>query len=387
MADEKPKTPNERRKRPAPTIDLSATEVMSEVPPSQAADEPEKKAEPQASAPARGNRLAVLALLGGAVAGAAVVLTALWAGGMLQPDGKSADNLTSRVAAIETQLKTPAKPADNAAVADLTARLGKLEQAVSKPQASASDPAVAERLAAVENAMKALGVTLTALNRRAEESATAMSATRERADAAAKTAEALQAKLGAIEQSTRVTQDKVAQNSSSDTAARKALATVALRDAVTRGAPYAAELAIAKQLGADAQAVAALEPFAAAGVPTEAALSRDLSTLLPSMIGTAGADAAKADGFFDRLQANASRLVRVHPVDAPAGDDASAVLARIEVKLARNDLAGIETELDKLPAKARALADGWRKKLAARNAAIAASRKLAADSAAALGSP
>jgi hypothetical protein len=388
MADEKPKTPNERRKRPAPTIDLSATDVTSaEPPPSQTADDTKKKEEPQASASPRGNRLAVLALLGGAVTGAAVVLAALWAGGVLQPNSESAGNLTSRLAAIETQLKMPAKPADNAALADLTARLGKLEQSVSKPQASASDPALAERLATVENAMKALGVTLTALNRRAEESAAAVSAARERADAAAKTAEALQAKLGAIEQSARVTQDKVAQNSGSDTAARRALAAVALRDAVVRGAPYAAELAIVKQLGVSSQTVAALEPFAASGVPTEAALSRDLNALLPSMIEAAGADAAKTGGFFDRLQANASRLVRVHPIDTPTGDDASAVLARIEVKAARNDLTGIDAELDKLPAKARALADPWRKTLAARNAAIASSRKLAADSAAALGSP
>jgi hypothetical protein len=40
-----------------------------------------------------------------------------------------------------------------------------------------------------------------------------------------------------------------------------------------------------------------------------------------------------------------------------------------------------------LPPKIRALAEGWRKKLAARTAAISASRKLAADSAAALGAP
>ena len=45
-------------------------------------------------------------------------------------------------------------------------RLGKLEQAAVKPPASSPDTAVAERLTAVETAMKALGVTLTALNRR-----------------------------------------------------------------------------------------------------------------------------------------------------------------------------------------------------------------------------
>lgn len=387
MADEKPDTPNQRRRRPAPTIDLSATEVSAEPPSSQTADKTETKEELPPSAPSRGNRLAVLALLGGALAGAAAVLTVLWINGSLQPDGsKSADNLTARIATLETQLKAPAKPADNSAVADLTARLGKLEQAATKPSTGSPDPLVGERLTAVETAMKALGVTLTALNRRAEESAAASSAARERADAAAKTAETLQAKLDAIEQSTKVTQDKVA-TGGSDTAARKALAAIALRDAVTRGAPYAAELTIAKQLGANAQIVAALDPFAASGVPAEATLSRDLSALLPSMIDAAGADATKAGGFIDRLQANASRLVRVHPVDAPTGDDVSAVLARIEVKVARSDLAGIEAELDKLPAKVRTLADAWRKKFATRNAAIAASRKLAADSAAALGSP
>jgi hypothetical protein len=328
----------------------------------------------------------VLALIVGMAVGAAEVLGGLWLAGALGTASRP-DDVTARIAALETQLKTPAKPVDNPAIADLTARLGKLEQSAAKPAASSADPAIMERLAAVETAMKALGVTLTALNRRAEESATTVSATRERADAAAKTAEALQTKLAAIEQSAKVTQDKVAQNSGSDTAARRAVAAVALRDAVARGVPYTAELATAKQLGADAQAVGALEPFAASGVPTEAALSRDLSALLPSVIEAAGADAAKAGGFFERLQANASRLVRVRPIDAPAGDDASAVLARIEVKAARNDLAGIETELGKLPAKARSLADAWRKKLAARNAAIAASRQIAADSASALGSP
>lgn len=400
MADETPKTPNERRKRPAPTIDLSATDVTDAQSASQSAPQAsgrtEKTQEAQAThetpaeAPPRDNRLAVLALLGGTVAGAVVVLVALWIGGVLQPAGSADNNLASRIAALETQAKTPAKSTDNSALTELTARLGKLEQAAANPQPAnspAADPAIAERLTALETAMKAIGVTLAALDRRAQESGTAMSVARDRADAAAKTAEALQTKLDAIEQSAKATQDKVAQNSGADTAARKALAAVALRDAIVRGAPYTAELTVAKQIGADPQAVAALEPFAPSGLPTEAALSRELAALLPAMIEAAGADAAKAGTFIDRLQANASKLVRIRPVDAPAGDDASAVLARIEVKAARNDLAGIDAELDRLPAKARALADGWRKMLAARNAAIAAARKLAADGAAALGSP
>ena len=77
--------------------------------------------------------------------------------------------------------------------------------------------------------------------------------------------------------------------------------------------------------------------------------------------------------------------MRIRPVGEPAGDDPSAVLARIEVKLANNDTTGAASELSGLPARVRAIAEPWSKTVAARNAAIAASRKLAADSAGALG--
>jgi hypothetical protein len=391
MADEKSNTPGGRRKRPAPTIDLSATEVKSaEPPPSQAAGEQvdEKVDPPQSAAPPQGRTQPILlAAIAGGLGGAAVVAAGLWLGGVL-PLHRSSGNLDSRIAALEAQVKAAAKPDDEQPLADLSARIGKLEQTESKPAAVASDPALAERLTAVESAMKALGVTLTALSRRAEDSAASVTAARERADAAAKTAEALQTKLDAVAQSTKATQDKIAQNTGSDMAARRALAALALRDAAARGAPYAAELATVKQLGGDPQSVAALEPLAASGIPTEAALSRELAALLPAMVKASGTDASKTrGGFFERLQANAGKLVRIRPIGEPAGDDAPAVLARIEVKASHNDLAGVAAELDKLPAEMRAPADAWRKKLAARNAALAASRRLAADSAATLGSP
>ena len=392
MADDKRNTPGGRRKRPAPTIDLSATEVTSAEPaPSQTTDEEpspaaDEKTDASSSRPQQDKRPILLAIVAGGFCGAAVVLGGLWLGGVLPPHQTSGD-LAARIASLEAQVKSTAKPDDNRPIADLAARIGKLEQAAAKPAAASTDPALVERLAAVENAMKALGVTLTALNRRAEDSAAATSAARDRADAAAKATEALQAKLDAIEQSAKTTQAKVAQNSGADAVARRALAAAALREAAARGAPYAAELATVKQLGADTESVAALEPFAASGVPTEAKLSQELRELLPRMVKASGADASKAGGFFERLQANAGKLVRIHPVGEPAGDDPSAVLARIEVKAAHNDLAGAAAELDKLPPQTRSLADGWRKKLAARNAALAASRKLATDSAAALGPP
>lgn len=391
MADDKRTTPGGRRKRPAPTIDLAATEVARSEPPPHAADEEppssaDEKTDAAPSDPPRRRRPILLAALAGGIGGAAVVLGGLWLAGVLPPR-RTVDDVAARIASLEAQMRTAAKPRDNQPLADLSARIDKLEQAASNPPAAVSDPGLADRLSAVENAMKALGVTLAALNRRAENSAAAISEARDRADAAAKATEALQAKLDVLEQSTRAAQARIAQNSGADAVARRALAAAALRDAVVRGVPYAAELAIAKQLGANAQSVAALEPLAASGVPTEAALSHELSALLPSMVAASGADASRAGGFFERLQANAGKLVHIRPVGEPPGDDPAAVLARIEVKASRNDLPGVAAELDKLPPQIRAPADGWRKKLAARAAALAAARRLATDSAAALGSP
>ncbi len=80
--------------------------------------------------------------------------------------------------------------------------------------------------------------------------------------------DALGKRLDAIEQSAKSTQDKIAQNTGADAAARQALAVLMLRDAMSRGAPYGTELAAVKKLGAT-QPVAAIEPFAADGVPNE----------------------------------------------------------------------------------------------------------------------
>ena len=77
--------------------------------------------------------------------------------------------------------------------------------------------------------------------------------------------------------------------------------------------------------------------------------------------------------------ANAEKLVRIRPLDEVAGSDPAAIVARVEVKAARADLAGALAELAKLPDAARAPAEAWIKQAQARAAAIDASRKLAAD--------
>ena len=158
------------------------------------------------------------------------------------------------------------------------------------------------------------------------------------------------------------------------------MSAAALRDAVERGAPYQAELAQAKALGADDSALAPLASFAASGVPSQQALARALNDLMPALIKAAGVQDAPG-GFLDRLQANASSLVRISPVNAPPGDKPSDVLARIEVAAAHADIAAALNDIGKLPEAARQKAADWVSKATARQKALAAARAFASDTA------
>jgi hypothetical protein len=62
----------------------------------------------------------------------------------------------------------------------------------------------------------------------------------------------------------------------------------------------------------------------------------------------------------------------------PQGDSAAVVLARIEAKAGRGDIAGVQAELARLPPAVRAPATEWIALAQARDAALAASRQFAA---------
>lgn len=415
MAD-KPTTPQapggRRRKREAPTIDLTATEVppAAKAVPPQSEPPPEMRdAEPE-PAPPPGAQFSTGSVAAG-IAGAAVmsvVMLALWyAGFSLAPAG-DAGALRAQVAALQKQvqeLESRAAPADTKALEALRARVGKIEQDIAK--LPPGDKSVAERLSAADNAMKSLGIALTALNRRGDDAAANVKQALERAAAAEKAVkelqasvqdagkeaavapaalEAVQQRIAALERSAQAAHAEIARTASIDTAARLALSAAALRAAVESGAPYADALAQTKLLGADAAALAPLQSFAASGLPGDRALARELSALMPALMKAAGAGAAPA-GFLERLQANAGQLVRVRPLDAPAGDDPATVLARLEVEAAKADIDGALADLAKLPEPARQPAQAWIAKAKSRQAALLAARDFAAAAARALGKP
>jgi hypothetical protein len=175
-------------------------------------------------------------------------------------------------------------------------------------------------------------------------------------------------------------------SSADDRAARLTVAAEALRATVERGAPYQAELAAVKSLGVGQDATAPLEPFADGGVPSAAALAHELAMLTPSLLRASG-ETRRDGSLLGRLETSAQKLVRITPIDAPPGDEPSAVIARIDGDAARADIAGARADIEHLPQSAKTLAEPWMRKVDSRDSAITASRHISADALAALDKP
>ena len=309
------------------------------------------------------------------------------------------------------QRASRAQPPNSAAIAEISARLNKIEGAIATQQQQKpvpppqADPALLSRLAAAEAATKSLSDSLATLTHRVDDAAAAAqnalaqaksaSTAADAAKSAAQTEvvarsdlDALAARIAPLESTVKTLADDIKHETATadDRAARLTVAAEALRATVERGAPYPAELAAVKSLGADQSATAPLEPFAPAGVPSAAALAHELESLTPAL-QQAAEPASSNNSFLGRLENNARRLVQITPVDAPPGDDPASVVTRISVDAEHADIAAALADIAKLPDAAKPLAAAWVEKAQARNAAIAASRKLAADALTALSKP
>jgi hypothetical protein len=150
----------------------------------------------------------------------------------------------------------------------------------------------------------------------------------------------------------------------------------ALRSAVERNSPFTAELDAARSLGLDERALASLAPFAATGLPTRNELFHSLSTLVPEL-RRLSVPSAQDLGYLERLQASAVKMLNIRPVRDDPGDDPATVMSRIEFKMPQQDIEAMVAELDKLPAPARELAQGWRTQALARQEALESARLLA----------
>jgi len=397
------------RRRP-PTIDLTAKEVETEQPASASqSTEAATAAAGMAGAAhllVRAQPYAVGIAIGAVAVGA--IVAGFWIAGFgpvhEPPAAPPTASTAPRPAAPPTSPTAPGtKTAD---LDEISARLAKVEEAL---QAQRPDAALSGRITATEAQTKALGDLLAALTRRVDEVAVASQAAIVQAKSATAAADAAKSatqtdvqrgdvdalanRIAALESAVKSLSTDVAQRTSTSSAddrvLRATVAAEALRAAVERGAPFPAELAAVKALGADEKATAPLVPFAADGIPSAAALGRELAAVIPSL-HRASESGPNNDSFFGRLERHAQKLVRVTPLDAaaaPASDDPSSVIARIDGDAARGDIAAARADIAKLPDTVRGLTDGWIKKAEARDAAIAASRHIVAVALNALGKP
>jgi hypothetical protein len=405
--------PDTRPRGRPPTIDLTATEIEAEKPAREAAGgaadasrQAGDGAQSAADNPAGRNSAGGLKPLAiGAVLGAIVVAVlgvGAWFAGIVPLPHQAASTVQPpRVASAPATPAIANAPQANAA-AEIAAKLDKIQAELQQRQ---SDSRLAGRLASVEAQTKTLGDSLAALNRRLDGVVASVHTALERANAASASGkgtgavqksdlDALAKRIAVLESSVKTLSTARSQPAPNinDRVARAALAAEALRANVERGAPYAAELTALKSFGADPHAIAALEPFAANGVPTAAALTHELAALIPSLSKASGAapgSTASSDSFLGRLESRAKGLVRITPIDAPppAGNQASAVIARLSADAAREDIAAALADISNLPQAAASLAAPWAQKAKARNATVAASRRIAGDALAQLASP
>lgn len=433
--------PDKPGRRP-PTIELKATEVEQSDAATQSgatgsadAPSPESSSPASPSPPpsdASSSRLKSYAV--GAIIGAvamAIIVAALRFSGLMASREAAAPAL---VAAPQTSAAMQPAPNNTAAI---SARLDKLERAI---QGQRSEPGPSDRTAAAEAQTKALSDSVAALSRRLDDIAATSQSAAKSADAAqaaadaAKSAtanasrsasqaandavskaasdaasqaasqvasqvasqangqksdlDALANRVAALESAIKALSENAAHpaEGANDQAARLTVAAEALRATVERGAPYRVELAAVQSLGVAQDAVAPLQSFAATGVPTAAALAHELAALTPQL-RRASETSSGGSSFLDRLEAHARHLVRVTPVDAPAGNEPSAVMARIEVDAAHTDIGAALTDIAALPETAKPLAADWVGKAKARDAALAASRRIAAAALAGLSKP
>ena len=426
MADQTPPGGAERR-RPAPTIDLEATEIPSQpaaglrpaAPPEEFAQADQDTAPDAAPAPPRSAAHSALAALVAAVswpmigAGAAGAVLALGVAGialLLTDRGSELADAGTRIDRLEQQVGAAAS-ANSAASRDVAARLQKLEAELAAARSPASQEALADRVAAAETQLKALAGTADTLKQRGDSAAANAAALRELNDKLARSGAAeaqssaasseaasanaaqvtaLAGRLDALESDARKLEEGVKTalakrdaELADDRALRTAVVAAALMAAVERGTPFAAELAAAQKQAADPAALAPLAPFAASGIGDAAALTHELASLEPALRQAAAVPPPEA-GFLAKLSANAQRLVRITPLDEAPGDDLPTVITRVEVKAQRGDLAGALAELDKLPPGVRAPAQDWIAKAQARQAALAAGRAFAGKALAAV---
>jgi uroporphyrinogen-III synthase len=292
--------------------------------------------------------------------------------------GARIDDLERRMRALPTTSAAPSRPAGpDAAIADLRARLEALENKPAPVPAPAPAPSttpapapaasaeVEKEVSALRSEIASLRGALTALD------------------------QAVAGQKDAIEKARNDANARTAVDQKALQAARaSAVIAIAARlsAALESGLPFAQDLTLLTPLAqGDAklgEAMAGLQPLAAAGVPSRAALAADF----PNVAKAALADDLADDSFGERLLGKLRSVVSLRRVGADVqGDSVEARLARAEAAIDAGDIAKAAELVKALPEQTRRATATWLARAETHLAAQRAVDQLAAHAVSLLG--
>jgi hypothetical protein len=405
--------PGGASKRPAQTIEGTATEISEEAAGGDAAREAEAAADhpdiageaphdvdaalppAQASLPELKSFVTHLAagVLGGlvGVVGLALAWGGLGGGGSSGPqpdiaaleariakletappasgDGEALAQLKAQVETLETGVKETSPK-----LADLADRVGQLETSLKAISQSASDggsvasaAAIAQQIAEAEQRLDAkLADALAANASSLQEMQSAIAELKAKIGALAElgtgngaaAGPALAARLARLEAAMPELAAAIGKENNGAKSAAAAIAFANLRAAVSDGRPYATELDTIGALVPSVGDLGVLPAYAEKGIPTAPDLAR---TFVVAKEGAQVATAPASSGsLVDTLMASAQSLVTIKRLDEPTtGQGPGAALARAKAALDQGDLAAAVKEVETLDGASREAFAAW----------------------------
>ncbi|MGB0507826.1 MAG: COG4223 family protein [Pikeienuella sp.] len=313
------------------------------------------------------------------------------------------ERLDGYAAEANVRISDASKKADEAisAAAAVSTRVDGVEAKAAEggEEPAPMDAAMAQRLAAAEASLKGLRAEIDGLGGVVEDGAApsaavlervvafgaaveglrrevdALSAIATQAETAAQAADvaALADRVGALEAGEAATSGARSDAAEIRRSAEAAAGLARIEQALLSGAPFGDALSTIVEL-AGGEAPEALSAVAVTGAPTQVTLSRSFGAAARDGY-SAALQAQAGDGWADGVLASLEGRIGGRPSVETAGDDAGAVLSRIEARLREGRLIAAQAEAGALPEATTAAMGDW---LSALNRAVAAENALSA---------
>lgn len=251
-------------------------------------------------------------------------------------------------------------PTQKIQLPDYSGQLASLQQKLADVEKKAANPPVTN-LAPVEDRLKNIE---TAMSKLPVGDLTDVLAIKGKLDETAGKMDKIEAQMASVANRLQQTEAKV-NAPRDDVDVARAIASAGLKAAIDRGGPFQAELQTLASVAQNDEAVAALQAFAAKGVPSRSDLIKRYPDAADQMLAVLNKPVA-GQSLSDRLFKSAFSVIKVRPVGNVEGTSPDAIIARIGDKLQGSDLPGALKEWDTLPDNLKAAGQDYHAALEAR---------------------